>query len=193
MHHFDDEDLSWRTEYKSGDQYRSKVNDTYIPLYVGFVSDEFRATIHVEFDIKHKGQLLKCKYQVLKYDDKTLRVCWTFHERLAYFEDQKDVPLKKYMCNDVSYDDVVVLDSMNSRFVFKQIISIPWEYFAWSKSKGLIQYKYLTGETYSFYKILPEKWKRKKKVNSTSSGYYLTALGTVEHECINNMFHKLQP
>ena len=138
MHHFDDEDLSWRTEYKSGDQilfkckesidtmiiYRSKVNDTYIPLYVGFVSDEFNATIHVEFDIKHKGQLLKCKYQVLKYDDNTLDVCWIFHERRAYFEGQKDVPLKKFMCNDVSYDDVVVLDSMNSASVFKQIISI---------------------------------------------------------------------
>ena len=38
------------------------------------------------------------------------------------------------------------------------------EYVYWSKSKGLLQYKYLNGEVYTFYKKLPYRqswWKRK--------------------------------
>ena len=174
MYHLDDEDMAWRTKYESGDTIlfkckgsidtmiieRSVVDDTYLSFIRSEASDIFHARIIVEFGIKHNGQLLECRYTVTKGEDKSLAACWVFHERFAFFEDQSEVPLKKIVCKGESYDDVVVLDTICAEYFFAKPNPIPWEYFAWSKSKGLIQYKYQNSETYSLYKILPNKMKK---------------------------------
>ena len=60
------------------------------------------------------------------------------------------------------YNDAIILNDGNSSIT--QETGTNCEYFIWSKSKGLLQYKYLDGEVYTFYKKLPYRqswWKRK--------------------------------
>ena len=53
------------------------------------------------------------------------------------------------------YTDVIkISDSNSSSYSVERIAN---EYFIWSKSKGLLQYKYLNGEVYTFYKKIPRK------------------------------------
>ena len=51
------------------------------------------------------------------------------------------------------YDDVIRIDDSNSTLYSNT--SLNTEYLHWSKSKGLLEYKYLNGEVYTFYKKLP--------------------------------------
>ena len=53
------------------------------------------------------------------------------------------------------YNDAIRIDGSNSQNFSEEKIAN--EYFIWSKSKGLLQYKYLNGEVYTFYKKIPRK------------------------------------
>ena len=62
---------------------------------------------------------------------------------------QKDVEV-----GDSVYHDCIIVDSLNNHVTYNYNSNLNCDYFVWSKSKGLIQYKYQSGETYSLYKIL---------------------------------------
>ena len=62
---------------------------------------------------------------------------------------------QQYSFQGAKYDDVIIIDDSNSQIRVKSPYNC--EYFIWSKSKGLLQYKYLNGEVYTFYKKLPNK------------------------------------
>ena len=55
------------------------------------------------------------------------------------------------------YSDVLMINDTVSSNVYEDENNC--EYFIWSKSKGLLQYKYINGEVYTFYKKLPYKKK----------------------------------
>ena len=51
------------------------------------------------------------------------------------------------------YDDVIRIDDSNSKLYSNTPLNT--EYVYWSKSQGLLQYKYLDGKVYTFYKKIP--------------------------------------
>ena len=55
------------------------------------------------------------------------------------------------------YSDVLMINDTVSSNVYEDENNC--EYFIWSKSKGLLEYKYQNGEVYTFYKKLPYKKK----------------------------------
>lgn len=62
---------------------------------------------------------------------------------------QKDVEV-----GDSVYHDCIIVDSLNNHVTYNYNSNLNCDYFVWIKFKGLIQYKYQSGETYSLYKIL---------------------------------------
>ena len=55
----------------------------------------------------------------------------------------------------LSDEPLIKVDDSNSELYTKEPFNTV--YFIWSKSKGLLQYKYLNGDVYTFYKKLPYK------------------------------------
>lgn len=57
---------------------------------------------------------------------------------------------KSYVINGIVYNDLIIINDSNSHISMNADNNC--EYFIWSKSKGLIQYKYEDGAVYDFYK-----------------------------------------
>ena len=105
--------------------------------------------------MKHGNQLIKCRYRFSKRKEDEIIVYLRVHERY-YEEKQKDIHLQKVCYNGKEYDDAIVIDDSNSETKdYDKLLQN--DYFIYSKSKGLLQYKYLNGEVYTFYKKIPRK------------------------------------
>jgi hypothetical protein len=105
--------------------------------------------------MKHGNQLIKCRYRFSKRKEDEIIVYLLVHERY-YEEKQKDIHLQKVCYNGKEYDDAIVIDDSNSETKdYDKLLQN--DYFIYSKSKGLLQYKYLNGEVYTFYKKIPRK------------------------------------
>ena len=169
IHLFNSDDLTWLSPYEQGDTvlFTSECQtDTMIvtkaSLYNStsiFRKDEghsvYNANGGFHCSMKHGNQLIKCRYRFSKRKEDEIIVYLRVHERY-YAEKQKDIYLQKVCCNGKEYDDVIVIDDSNSETnEYKK--SLNSEYFIYSKSRGLLQYKYLNGEVYTFYKKLPYK------------------------------------
>ena len=74
------------------------------------------------------------------------------------------IKIYNFEVGDSVYHDCIIIDSLYSQV--SRMSELNCDYFVWSKSKGLIQYKYQSGETYSIYKILPNKKGKKKCASS---------------------------
>ena len=93
----------------------------------------------------------------IKRKEDDLSIYMHTHKRF-YAQNQKDVHFQKVCCNGKDYDDAIVVNSSNSD-INDSGKSLNNEYFIYSKSKGLLEYKYLNGEVYTLYKKLPYKRK----------------------------------
>ena len=94
-----------------------------------------------------------CMLALEREDDGT-RISINFDDKLE--EGKKaDIELNHKRIGKDDYNDIVFGTGKSSIYPSKNI-----EHYYWSKSKGLIQYKYLTDETYSIYKKLPNKKKK---------------------------------
>ena len=91
---------------------------------------------------------------VCTYNDKT-QIAIDFNKRFWDYHLLPKVKLKDVEVGDSVYHDCIIVDSLNSHVIRNSDLNC--DYFVWSKSKGLIQYKYQNGETYSLYKILSNK------------------------------------
>ena len=170
---FSKKDLEWLAPYQNGDMvfYTSDTGtDTMIVSRRLYNSPELLgihcfSIFYAEGEyiniIYHNGNRIDCKLIIVKESDNIVNIVNQFDRR--YSND-------KFLVSDTSrvvvkgdvYDDAITMDDTNSSIT--QETGTNCEYFIWSKSKGLLQYKYLDGEVYTFYKKLPYKqswWKRK--------------------------------
>lgn len=170
MYHFDKDDVEWLSVYKEGDVClfisddgccvdsliveEKGVFDTYNP----FMRNEGHSTMHacgymrsvVFHNDRQRNFLL---IHVEKNHPDVLELYLKFGNRLL----NKGLMQNPYLsvrevCGKL-YDDVIVVDSCVSFLNDSSYVSC--EYFIWSKSKGLIQYKYENGAVYNLYKKLP--------------------------------------
>lgn len=168
--HLSDDDLTWMEPYNEGDTvlFSSPSGmDTLVvkekPLYNSywpFVMNEgegnyFTANGSLKYDIRHDGKLVEGWSFIQKEHDGRLSLAFWLHRRWQTIEDAQNVRHCSVKIGKYVYDDAIRIDESNSQN--NSEAKIANEYFIWSKSKGLLQYKYLNGEVYTFYKKIAYK------------------------------------
>ena len=187
MYNLDDDELAWMSPYEEGDTilFRSSVSGEYDSLFVNekiilnsksrlvsnLGADVFNASGSFEAKILHdKNQLEFCFY-IIKENNTDLNVSLNFADRYCsllrgpsshlHFEHYNGVlKMIRYTVDDVVYNDLVSVGDYNSELSEVRWDSCECAHFLWSKSKGLILYKYadtdsIKGDVYTFYKRLP--------------------------------------
>ena len=96
---------------------------------------------------------------IVKKDDSITTLHIRIGDRQYNLDDTKHVVFSKKARTVNTLDDVISIDVRNSELYIKSKFTP--EKIVWSKSKGLIQYQYQSGETYSFYKKLTNKTEKK--------------------------------
>ena len=167
MYHFNDDDRVWLSPYEQGDTILFKsaegidtsivkethLQDSYWPFMKNEANCIMEAYGYVDIDLIHQGKSLHGgMVSITKKSGRRLEVFLAFAHRVVESE-QSELVLKRMNINHVFYPDACVCIGKD----YSYPDDIKCEYFIWSKSKGLIQYKYLNGETYTFYKKLPYK------------------------------------
>ncbi len=167
MYHFGDDDLVWLTPYDEGDTilFRSEtdemdtlivnekyVKDTYWPFMENEARNVMEAYGFLDIDVIHQMQLTRSSVSITKKDGDSLAVLIAFVHRVQECE-QSELRMEKIEIDGVFYSDACLCKGKD----FSSPNDIKSEYFIWSKSKGLLQYKYLNGEVYTFYKKIPRK------------------------------------
>ena len=173
MYHFSDSDLEWLSPYEQGDTVlfsssegmdtmiveEKKKHDYYLPFMANEASTEMHALGCIRNEILHNGSFVDNKLIIVKENANSLRVDYLFDFRgySQYDDALKGFSFRKVQILGITYDDAIIIDDKNSVLNVKGDIAS--EYFIWSKSQGLLKYKYLNGEVYTFYKKLPYKKK----------------------------------
>ena len=166
MYHLTGDDKKWLGEYKEGDVLlftskfgvdtmtitERKVVDKILPFVENESSDTFHANASINFTIKHSGSEISGWLIIVKKDDSITSLHIRIGDRQYNLDDTKHVVFSKKARTVSTIDDVISVGTKNSELYIKS--NYTPDNFYWSKSKGLVQYKYQTGETYSLYKIL---------------------------------------
>lgn len=175
MYHFEDEDMQWVMPYVEGDTvlFRSssgldtlifndvEIHDSYSPFTAKESMAEFHAIAYFHSTLKHKGNTIDVDVHIQRIDDSLLATSFFFADRYSW-NDKGELPFVKSGILG-AFGDVVRIDNSNSHmgdYTWKK--SINCDYFYWSKSKGLLGYKYMDtskkeGDVYLFYKKLTKR------------------------------------
>jgi len=170
-YNFEGDDLAWMEPYKERDTVvfaSSSGMDTMIVNKVTlnnshplFVPNEgtpvYNANGYIESIMFHNKAHYECELTIVKRKDDLMEVYLLFKERALMFVNQNELHLTNVVVNGIEYDDAVIVDDSNS--APRHNARYCCDYFIWSKSKGLLEYKYQNGEVYTFYKKLPYKRK----------------------------------
>ena len=182
VHLLDEDDLAWMEAYENGDtvlfastegmdtMFVSRIinNNRHPPFGIYCFTDHYGNAIYKDTIVHHQEKIEQRFLMVrgLGLGDRT-QLSLTFNNRFcnARYCDARfilpKVKLKDVEVGDSVYHDCIIVDSLNSHV--SRMSELNCDYFVWSKSKGLIQYKYQSGETYSIYKILHNHKKENKK------------------------------
>ena len=170
-YNFEGDDLAWMEPYKERDTVvfaSSSGMDTMIvnkvtlnnshPLFVpNEGTSVYNANGYIESIMFHNKAHYECELTIVKRKDDLMEVYLLFKERALMFVNQNELHLTNVVVNGIEYDDAVIVDDSNS--APRHNARYCCDYFIWSKSKGLLEYKYHNGEVYTFYKKLPYKRK----------------------------------
>ena len=171
MYHLQEGDDLWIEAYDEGDSVLflasdSNDVDTVIiaekiyhekndPRALVGVSDEFHANVGFFMDMIHKGNYDGGNYMIFwRANDSVggvcFNICWNNH----VFGNQKDICFKTDTIAGCRYDDIIKICNERKCATAGYYF---FEFFLWSKSKGLMRYKYIDGDTYTLYKKIPAK------------------------------------
>ena len=171
---FSKKDLEWLAPYRNGDVvlYTSATGmDTMIvsrnlyntPGLLGlYCFSNFYAEGEYINTIYHNGRRIDCEFIMVKEPKEHVDMTMVFDKRFSVDEQLQVGDTSSVVVEGCVYDDVIILNDGNSSVI--EDTETNCEYLYWSKSKGLLQYKYQNGEVYTFYKKLPyiqSWWKRK--------------------------------
>ena len=169
MYFLSDKDMEWMASYEQGDTVlflSSNGIDTMTIDEITLYNDDnpwrenegtstFMGNSSFKYTIKHHNELVDGDFCVLKEDSMRLSLYLNLRRRRRIVYDEKELQLCSQVIEGIQYDDLIKVDDSNSELYTKEPFNT--EYFIWSKSKGLLQYKYLDGEVYTFYKKIPRK------------------------------------
>ena len=165
MYHISEKDKKWIEPYcqddtilfRSGDDMDTMtivekgVADRIIPLVESEASSIFYGTASIDFTLKHKGRVIYPGWLiVVKESDNVLSLSTRIDNRQFKVTDTRHIKYSAKQIGRTVFKDIIHVDSTNSE-LYSYEESTPRS-FSWSKSKGLLQYVYPNGETYTFYK-----------------------------------------
>ena len=171
MYHFSNDDRVWLSPYDEGDTILFKsvtnemdtlivnekyVKDTYWPFMENEARNVMKAYGFLDMDIWHKSQPFHFGLSITKEKSDGLSVSLPL-ARIRGFSWESEIKMEEKQIGHESYKDVFVCTEKDARFFLRK--EPGFQYYLWSKSKGLLQYKYLNGEVYTFYKKIPCKRK----------------------------------
>ena len=169
MYHFSDDDLVWLSPYDEGDTILFKsitnemdtlivnekyVKDTYWPFMENEARNVMKAYGFLDMDIWHKSQPFHFGLSITKEKSDGLSVSLPL-AHIRGFAWESEIEMGEKQIGHKSYKDVFVCTEKDSRFLLQK--EPGFQYYLWSKSKGLLEYKYLNGEVYTFYKKIAQK------------------------------------
>ena len=167
--HLTKDDLTWMEPYEEWDTVlfsspsgmdtlvvREKpLHNSFWPFRENEGSSEYVANGSIKYIIKHDGKSVDGRCIIFREGNGRLYVGFTLQTRRLHYEDDTKICFDSIKIKNSVYTDVIkISDSNSSSYSVGRIAN---EYFIWSKSKGLLQYKYLNGEVYTFYKKIPRK------------------------------------
>ena len=169
MYFLTDKDLEWMAPYKQGDTVlflSSNEIDTMTVDEITLYNDDnswrenegtstFMGNSSFMYTIRHSDEVIDGDFCIIKEDSMRLSLYLNLRRRRRIVYDEKELQLCSQNIEEIQYDDLIKVDDSNSELYTKEPFNTV--YFIWSKSKGLLQYKYLNGEVYTFYKKLPYK------------------------------------
>ena len=132
----------------------------YPPLGIYCFTDHTGNALYEDTIVHRQEKISQSFLMVCTYNDKT-QITIDFNKRFWDYHLLPKVKLKDVEVGDSVYHDCIIVDSLNSHVIRNSDLNC--DFLVWSKSKGLIQYKYQNGETYSIYKILPNKREKKNE------------------------------
>ena len=165
MYHISEKDKKWIEPYcqddtilfRFGDDMDTMtivgkgVADRIIPLVESEASSIFYGTASIDFTLKHKGRVIYPGWLiVVKKSDNMLSLNIRIEKRHYRLQDTRYATYSAKQIGRTVFKDIIHVDSTNSE-LYSYEESTPRS-FLWSKSKGLLQYAYPNGETYTFYK-----------------------------------------
>ena len=168
MYHISEKDKKWIEPYcqdvtilfRFGDDMdtmiitKKYVADRILPIMQKEYDETYNGTASLHFTLKHKGCISNPGFLItIKYDKNTLSLSIRINKRQFKLYDTRHVKYSAKQIGRTLFKDVISVDSTNSK-LFSYDESTP-KSFLWSKSKGLIQYVYPNGDTYTFYKRIP--------------------------------------
>lgn len=191
MYNFSDKDLEWLAPYEKGDTILFCNNNNHFDTlfvkdydydnsYWPFIRNEgassFGAYGRLKLRLRHNGVEQNTDFGIAKPNNSGLELSFEFSGRSSIQVLSQNKSLcdyyKQYYCgvlklykgriDGVDYNDFVFIDERNSKLYHYPDYVYNCEYFIWSKSMGLLKYKYIDtddekGMTYTFYKKLPKK------------------------------------
>ena len=177
VYNLDADELVWLEPYKQRDTVvfvseEGKGMDTMIVYNKTLYNDHhalfapnegtsvYNANGFVESTVFHGTEHFESVVHINKEKEDLMQVYLEFKERCLMFADEKELKMNRMVLNGVEYDDAIIVDDSNSEFLHNARYYC--NYFIWSKSKGLIQYQYMNGDTYTFYKKLPYKKSKRR-------------------------------
>ena len=169
MYFLTDKDLEWMASYEQGDTVlflSSNEIDTMTVDEITLYNDDnpwrenegtstYMGNSAFKYTIRHRNKSFDGDFCVIKEDSMRLSLYLNLRRRRRIVYDEKKLQL---CCRNIEgeiYDDIIEVDDSNSELYTREELNT--EYFIWSKSKGLLEYKYLNGEVYTFYKKIPRK------------------------------------
>ena len=169
MYFLTDKDLEWMAPYEQGDtilfQSSGGIDTMTIDIFMLYNDDNpwrenegtstFMGNSSFEYTIRHSEELIEGQFLILKEDSLKMNIALRLRRRHLPLSDEKELQLCSQVIEGENYDDLIIVDDSNSELYTKEPFNT--EYFIWSKSKGLLKYKYLNGEVYTFYKKIPYK------------------------------------
>ena len=165
MYHISEKDKKWIEPYcqddtilfRSGDDMDTMtivekyVADRIIPLMRGEYDETYNGTTSLHFTVKHKSCVSDPSFLLaIKKNSNTLLLSIRINKRQFEVADTRHVKYSAKQMGRTFFKDVIYVDSTNSE-LFSYDEYTP-KSFLWSKSKGLLQYTYPNGETYTLYK-----------------------------------------
>ncbi|MBO4663570.1 MAG: hypothetical protein J5663_04050 [Bacteroidaceae bacterium] len=169
-----DDDLIWMSPYEYGDTILYKSGKSIDSLFIKekMVSNDYElfadrfeknysyGTASYDGKMLHNGDSLWVLFLVQRPSESYLRFIFSFSERAKWHCINDGSSLKTKSVNGEVINDIVFLDS--AMLKWDEYVRSPYnvKYLMWSKSKGLLQYEYLStdstkGGVYTFYKKLP--------------------------------------
>ena len=169
MYFLSDKDMEWMASYEQGDTVlflSSNGIDTMTIDEITLYNDDnpwrenegtstFMGNSSFKYTIRHHNELVDGDFCVFKEDSMRLSLYLNLRRRRRIVYDEKELQLCSQVIEGIQYDDLIKVDDSNSELYTKEPVNT--EYFIWSKSKGLVEYKYLNGDVYTFYKKIPRK------------------------------------